>query len=238
MLELSRLLPALLCLCLPCALRAEEAPNLHFIGQDSTLVTSPGGIRIVSDPYRDGSQSAFLGEFPEGTAADAVTVSHPHPDHNNRQAVAGKATLINRSGIYQLGDITLRVLDGRHGSPAGPAGGNRICVFEVGGVKLVHLGDSGIVTDPEVLKAIEAADVVLVAVGSFVIPIPEIMAFMGAIKARTVVPAHWETYPQLEAFLKRVPADYPVVRGGATLTLTPGMPRQVLVMKPLTLQNP
>jgi L-ascorbate metabolism protein UlaG (beta-lactamase superfamily) len=220
------------------SLQAEGAPSLLLIGQDATLVTSAGGTRIVSDPYRNGTQSAFLGDFPMDLQADAVTVSHPHADHDNRQAVAGQPTLINRSGSYQVGDIKLTILDGRHGAPGGPAGGNRISVFEVNGAKFVHLGDSGIVTDPEVLKAIENADVVLVVVGSFVIPIPQIMAFMTAIKARTVVPAHWETYPQLEAFLKLVPTEYPVARGGTTLALTPGMPRQVLVMTPLTLQIP
>jgi L-ascorbate metabolism protein UlaG (beta-lactamase superfamily) len=219
-------------------LLAQGTPSLLLIGQDATLVTSAGGTRIVSDPYRNGTQSAFLGDFPLDLQAEAVTVSHPHTDHDNRQVVGGNPTLINRSGSYQMGDIKLTILDGRHGSPAGPAGGNRICVFEVNGAKFVHLGDSGIVTDPEVLKAIENADVVLVVVGSFVIPIPEIMAFMTRIKARTVVPAHWETYPQLESFLKLVPAEYPVTRGGTTLPLAPGMPRQVLVMSPLTLLKP
>lgn len=220
------------------SVQAEDTASFLFIGHDATLVTSSSGTRIVSDPYRFGLQAGFLDEFPRNIEADAVTISHPHADHDNRQAVAGKATLINRSGTYQVGDIKVQILDGRHGSPTGPTGGNRISVFEVDGAKVVHLGDSGIVTDPEVLKAIENADVVLVVVGSFVIPIPEIMAFMTRIKARTVVPAHWETYPQLEGFLKLVPADYPVARGGTTLPLTPGMPRQILVMTPMTLLKP
>jgi len=220
------------------SLQATEVPSLLLIGQDSTLLTSAGGTRIVSDPYRNGTQSSFLGDFPTDLQAETVTVSHPHADHDNQQAVGGQPTLINRSGPYHVGDIKLTILDGRHGSPAGPTGGNRISVFEVDGAKFVHLGDSGIITDPEVLKVIENADVVLVVVGSFVIPIPEIMAFMARIKARTVVPAHWETYPQLESFLKGVPVDYPVAGGGSTLALTPGMPQQVLVMTPSALVKP
>ncbi len=238
MIIVRRLFPALLCLSLGGPLQAQASPSLLLIGHDAALVTSTGGTRIVSDPYRNGTQAVFLDDFPMDLQAEAVVVSHPHADHDNRQAVGGRPILINRSGACQVGDIKLTVLDGRHGSPAGPTGGNRICVFDVNGAKVVHLGDSGIVTDPRVLEAIENADVVLVVVGSFVIPIPEIMAFMTRIKARTVVPTHWETYPQLETFLKLVPAEYPVTRGGTTLPLAADMPRQVLVMTPLTLLKP
>jgi L-ascorbate metabolism protein UlaG (beta-lactamase superfamily) len=215
---------------------AAEPPILQFLGHDATLITSSNGIRILSDPYQDGSQAGFLEDLPKGLDAEAVTISHPHPDHNNRNAAGGKAELISKAGIYQIGDIQVRVFDGREGSPHGPGQGNRICVFEVGGARFVHLGDSGIVTDPGILQAISHADVVLVSIDDYVIPIPKVMAFMAAIQARTVIPAHWESQSQLDTFLKTVPTPYVINSSGSTTPLTPDMPFQVRVAKPATLR--
>lgn len=214
--------------------RATKPTSLFFIGQEATLITSSTGIRIVSDPYRDGTQAYFLDDFPKGLEAEAVTVSHAHGDHNNRGAVGGNPQLLNKTGTYQVGDFKIQGYDVREGAPKGTPSdcSNRIFVFEVDGLKFVHLGDSGLVTDPEVLQAIDHADVVLVSIDNYVIPIPEIMTFMSRIKARTVLPAHWESARQMETFLKTVPADYPVVRVGSQVTLQANMPVQVLVMAP------
>ncbi len=215
---------------------AAEPPTLLFLGHGATLLTSSTGIRVLSDPYQDGSQAGFLNDLPKGLEAAAVTISHPHPDHNNWSVVAGRTEVINKAGTYPVGDILVRVFNGREGSPKGPGMGNRICVFDVGGARFVHLGDSGIVTDPEILQAITHADIVLVSIDDYVIPIAKVMAFMAEIQARTVIPAHWEGPGQLETFLKTVPAPYVVQHSNSAIPLTPGMPAQVLVMRPATLQ--
>lgn len=230
------LLPALLTWGWTGSALAAEPPTLLFLGHETTLITSSAGTRILSDPYQDGSQAGFLEDLPKGLEAEAVTISHPHPDHNHRNAAGRAAELINKAGIYQVGDIRVQVYNGREGSPKGPGMGNRICVFDVDGAKFVHLGDSGIVTDPEILQAITRADVVLVSIDDYVIPIPMIMSFMAEIQARTVIPAHWEGPAQLEAFLKTAPAPYTVSQGGREAPLKPGMPFQVLVMKPAMLR--
>lgn len=225
---------ALLFLGLSTRLGAE--PTLLYIGQAATVITSSSGTRVASDPYREASQAVYLENYPTNIQADAVTISHAHADHDNRSAVGGKALLINKPGDFQVGDISLHVFEGRHGAPVGrPTGANRICVFEVGGVKIVHLADSAVVSDPAVLKAIEHADVVLVAVGTYVIPIPEIMGFMTSIKARTIIPVHMETLDQIDTFLKTVPQGLKVTRSGPQLAMAPGMPHQVVIMAPSAL---
>ena len=208
------------------------AGDLLFIGHDATLITSTQGVRIASDPYQDGSQAGFLADYPKTVTAEAVTISHPHPDHNNRGAIGGSPVVISQAGAHVIGDVTVRVYNGREGSPKGPGMGNRITVVEVDGSKIVHLGDSGIVTDPEVLQAIDQADVVLVSIDDYVIPVPKVMEFMRDIHARTVVPTHWEGPSQLEAFLKAIPDGTRVAQSGSRLVLHPDMPVQVLVMKP------
>ncbi len=200
--RLKVVLLALLCGSLTGPALAAEAPILLFLDHEATLITSSTGSRILSDPYQDGSQAGFLGDLPKDLKAEAVTISHPHPDHNNWSVVAGKPEVINQAGTYQVGDIQVRVFNGREGSPKGPGMGNRVCVFELDGVTFVHLGDSGIVTDPEILQAITHADIVLVSIDDYVTPIPQIMPFLEGIKARTIIPAHWEGTSQLEAFLK------------------------------------
>jgi L-ascorbate metabolism protein UlaG (beta-lactamase superfamily) len=57
---------------------------LEYIGNSCILITAPDGTRIVSDPYHDSPRPPSLERLPSDLAAEAVTVSHSHPDHNNR----------------------------------------------------------------------------------------------------------------------------------------------------------
>ncbi|MBU0928159.1 MAG: MBL fold metallo-hydrolase [Spirochaetes bacterium] len=216
--------------------RAEEAPFvLRFIGHDSFAINSGGGKVVLVDPYGPGSVMSELRPFPVGFEADAVTVSHSHPDHNYVRGAAGDPTVIRVPGSWRFGDLKLTVLQGREGRPGGlSSSSNLICVFERDGAKVVHLGDSGIVVDSATLEAISDADAVIVSIDDYVISMERIMEFMGRIRARTVVPAHWEGADQLARFLgDEYTAGAPVERTGSEVVLAAGMPRRILVMTPL-----
>lgn len=235
----------------PTAQPATPAPSptpafttLQYIGNACILITAPDGTRIVSDPYDKYSHPAQLARLPSDLVADAVTISHVHPDHNSPGSVGGTPQIITEPGTYQVGMVKMTGYEGREGSPSGPGTmRENIVVFEIGGVKIVHLGDSGVITQTEVLAGIADADLILVNIDGYVIPSDQIMPFMRQVNARTIMPVHyslsatarWVGAPTIDEFLESLPADTQVVRLGTEIQVTPGMPDQVVVLTPSAL---
>jgi L-ascorbate metabolism protein UlaG (beta-lactamase superfamily) len=217
---------------------------LQYIGNSCTLITAPDGTRIVSDPYGEYSHPSGIGPLPSDLKADAVTVSHSHPDHNNVKGVGGTPQVFTGAGTFKVGMVKVTGYGGYEGSPSGPSNNpHTVFVLEVGGVKIVHLGDSGPITQPDVLAAIENADVLLANIDGYVIPSDQIVPFVQQAKVHTFIPTHyslsegarWQGAPTIDEFVKTLPADMTVVRKGSEMEVTPNMPKQVAVLTPLTL---
>ena len=201
-----------------------EPVILHYLGRSSFFFTAPDGTRVVIDPF-----SGMTYPFPEGIEVDVVTVSHTnHLDHNNVGAVEGDPIVIDelQEEPEQFGmvEISSYLID----HPGG--GDNLVFVFQIGEVKLVHLGDTDPISDPEVLDAIEDADVLLA---------PEwvIVPMMDEIDMHTVIPMHYsfEDVPDnqtpLDDFLAILPPDMTVIKDVAELEVTPEMPIQVVTLQ-------
>jgi L-ascorbate metabolism protein UlaG (beta-lactamase superfamily) len=218
--------------------------TLQFIGNSCTLITAPDGTRIVSDPYGNSAHPTGIGPLPKDLVADAVTVSHAHPDHNNVKGVGGTPQLITAPGTFQVGMVKVTGYGGYEGSPSGPSKNPHVVfVFEIDGVKIVHLGDSGPITQPDVLAAIEQADVLLANIDGYVIPADQIVPFIQRAKVRTFIPTHyslstgarWQGAPTIDEFIKTLPADLPIVRQGSEIQVTPNMPTQMVDLTSLAL---
>jgi len=231
------------------AMAARPGPVvLRYLGNSCTLLIAPDGTRIVSDPYADDLHPAGLLPLPRDLQADAVTVSHAHRDHSAASAVGGLPRLIDRPGSYQVGMVRVTGYGGFEGSPSGPShNAHTVFVFEIGGVKIVHLGDSGPVTAPDALAALANADVVLVNIDGYVFPLDRVLPWMRRIGARTVIPTHyslrtdarWGTPETLtiEEYLATLPTGVSAVRMGSEIGVTAGMPGQVAALTPLMLER-
>ena len=105
------------------------------------------------------------------------------------------------------------------------------------------MGDAGILIPPDLLAAVENADVIIVNVDGYVLPFDQFMEQMQQINARTIIPSHYSisadarfyTWATVEEFLETLPSDVVVVREGSEIQVTPGMPEQVAVLAPLAL---
>jgi len=224
---------------------ATPAPvTLQYIGVSCTLITAPDGTRVVSDPFAASPRPTGLSVLPSDLEADVVTVSHPHFDHSNVEGVGGEPQIIRDRGSYQIGVVRITGYESYEGSPSGPSQiNNTVFVFEIGGVKIVHMGDGGVITSPALLAAIENADVIIVNVGGYVLPFDQFMVQMQQINARTIIPSHYSMtedarfyiWATVDEFLETLPSDVVVVRQGSEIQVTPGMPKQVAVLAPLTL---
>jgi len=199
------LLCAVLCaffLSLPAHARAAApAGKLTWYGQSCFLLETAGGTRIVMDPIPKG-----IGyDLPQGFKADIVTISHEHFDHNNVGFVTGKPRVLrgltaDKKGWTRIDekakDVSIRSVGVYHDDQRGAARGlDTVFIFEVGGVRIAHLGDLGHVLNDEQLAAIGAVDVVLVPVGgTFTVDGLKATQVVEQLRPRImVIPMHYKT---------------------------------------------
>ena len=175
--------------------------KLTWFGQSCFLLETAAGTRVVMDPLGKG-----LGlELPAGLRADLVTISHEHPDHNNVGLVVGKAHVVRGLTADKKGwarvdekfrDVAVRTVgvyhDDKHGAERGL---DAVFVFEVGGLRIAHLGDLGHALNDEQLAAIGSVDVLLVPVGgTFTIDGRMATRVVDQLRPRLmVVPMHYKT---------------------------------------------
>lgn len=214
---------------------ATEPPSaagveLTWWGQAMFVLVAADGTRVLIDPYREiGYRVPDSGEL----AADVVTVSHEHPDHNN-VILGGAAQLLRGltpdawAAIDERPSAGLRIISVaafHDDSEAAEFGRNAIFVYETGGLRIVHLGDYGQATlTQEQLDAIGPVDVLLVPAGGvFTVDAVGATAVVDQLAPRITIPMHYKTealtigLEPVDAFL----ADKEVVEQGDTVSLDP-----------------
>ena len=175
--------------------------KLAWLGQSCFVLETVAGTRVVMDPIPKG-----LGyDLPAGLKADVVTVSHEHQDHNNVALLVNKPRLLrgltpDKKGWTRIEqkvkDVTIRSVGVYHDENLGADRGlNTVFIFEVGGVRIAHLGDLGHQLTDEQLSAIGAVDIVLVPVGGvFTIDGRQATRVVDQLRPRLVViPMHYRT---------------------------------------------
>jgi L-ascorbate metabolism protein UlaG (beta-lactamase superfamily) len=208
--------------------------KLTWMGQSGFVLETAAGTRVVMDPIAKG-----LGyELPAGLKADVITVSHEHSDHNNVGLVTNKARVLRGLTADKKGwtrvdekvkDVSIRSVGVYHDDKRGAERGlNTVFVFEVGGIRIAHLGDLGHLLTDDQLSAIGSVDVVLVPVGGvFTIDAYQATRVVDQLRPRLVViPMHYRTPPltikelqPIDEFLER--KANVVHEPTNTLTLTP-----------------
>jgi L-ascorbate metabolism protein UlaG (beta-lactamase superfamily) len=175
--------------------------RLTFFGQSCFLLESAAGTRVLMDPVAAGIGYAA----PVDLRVDAVTISHEHGDHNNVALVAGKARVFrgltaDRKGWMRIDervkDVAVRSVGVYHDADKGAKRGlNTVFVFEIGGVRIAHLGDLGHQLTDQQLSAIGSVDVVLVPVGGGgTVDAREATRVVDQIRPRLIViPMHYRT---------------------------------------------
>jgi L-ascorbate metabolism protein UlaG (beta-lactamase superfamily) len=175
--------------------------KLTWLGQACFVLETAAGTKVVMDPFSKG-----IGyELPAGLRADLITISHEHPDHNNVALATNKPRVLRGLTADKKGwtrieekfkDVTIRSVGVYHDDKRGADRGlNTVFVFEVGGVRIVHMGDLGHPLTDAQRAAIGAVDVLLVPVGgTFTIDAREATRLVDQIRPRLmVVPMHYKT---------------------------------------------
>lgn len=221
-----------------------------YMGQSTFLLSSGAGLKVLLDPV---APMMFKNQPVDGV--DVVTVSHEHPDHNYVQLAAGSPAILRglASGEYAKVDqsvkgVRIRTVGSFHdGQEGAQRGKNAIFVFEIPGLKVVHLGDLGHPLDAKQIAEIGPADVLLIPVsGGPTIDPKTAVEVIGQLSAKVVIPMHYGkgapaggggrgfSLGTVDEFLKVLDPATKVVQEGHTLTLAAGkLPaaRTVMVMK-------
>jgi L-ascorbate metabolism protein UlaG (beta-lactamase superfamily) len=184
------------------------AVGLRWFGQSMFLLTSAGGTTILLDPFNDIGYT-----LPAPITADAATITHEHPDHNNDALAAAPAARelrilrgLTADGWADLdetvSDVRIITVRAYHDAEQGARlGRNAIFVFEAAGLRIAHLGDLGHALDAAQLAALGAVDVLMVPTGgNFSIGAEVATQVTAQIAPKMVFPMHYQTAKA--AFLK------------------------------------
>ncbi len=177
---------------------AAHAVTLRWFGHAFFLVTSSDGVRVAMDPFGD------IGYPAPEVAADVVTVSHEHGDHNGADRLAGSPAILRglqpggrdwNSISYDLRDVRITALPAYHDNVEGRNRGlNSIFIVETGGLRLAHLSDIGHTLSEATLEAMGPIDILLVPVGGrFSIDGTQAREIMASLQPRITVPIHYKT---------------------------------------------
>lgn len=184
--------------------------KIKWLGHASFLLTSDDGTRVVNDPY---GPVEGLDYDPIDEAAEIVTVSHGHGDHNNVAAVKGNPEVVEGAGIKLVKGIEFTGVRTSHDAAKGSQRGtNTIFCFALDGVRVCHLGDLGHSLSEADVARIGAVDVLLIPVGGhFTIDHVVATQTCDTLSPRVVVPMHFKNdkcaYPiaDVEPFLRGRP---------------------------------
>ena len=164
--------------------------KITYIGHACFCMSAKDGTRVITDPY---DASVGLAMLP--LHAELITMSHEHHDHNCEEMIVGAPKIARGPELAAAGGVTARVVRSWHDDAQGEKrGANFIRIFGIDGLKVVHMGDQGCMTDEDVLEAISGADVMMIPVGGFyTVDAQEAKAIIEAARPKCVIPMHFRT---------------------------------------------
>ena len=180
--------------------------KLEWIGHACFRMTAQDGTVVITDPYDE-----TVGAKMTPLEADLITMSHEHHDHNDETMIVGQPVILHGVQEAAVGGVAARAFASYHDDAKGAKrGANAIRVFEIDGLKVVHMGDQGCMPAKEILDAIAGADVLLIPVGgTYTLDAKEAKDVIERVNPKCVVPMH----------VKTKGCGYPIAKVGAFLEL-------------------
>jgi len=197
--------------------RIEYLGHACFLMEDS-------GVKILIDPFLTGNRLAA--KTAEEVEADYIFVTHGHGDHLGDTYAIAKRTGAIVYAVVEFADGPMAKegiktakgnIGGKQRTPFGsvkffPAAhgsgvpGALACgyVFEIGGKRIYHAGDTGLISEMGFL-ADEKIDVAILPIGGFFTMGPDdAVKAASMIAPKCVVPMHYDTFP----VIKQNPEEY------------------------------
>ena len=164
--------------------------QITWYGHSCFLLTSESGYSILTDPC-DPETGYELHDL----VCNAVTISHEHHDHNCLAIVAGKPEVFRTPGEFRAGEIPVTAFTNYHDNEKGAhRGENIVFLYEIDGLKVLHLGDLGHMLSYETIKTIGDVDVLLAPIGGvYTINAKAATELADRLNAKVLIPMHYKT---------------------------------------------
>ena len=189
--------------------------KIEFYGHDAFKITSPVGLTVLTDPWRNDSTGDypkwFLSEFPT-IRVDIVLSTHAHFDHDAVERPRGLMVLERLVGQFKLGDVEITGLADKHkcdptaDRKADSAPGsfhaetcppnnvigfdNAIQIIKTGGLRIAVWGDNRPLPDPSLDNSLRTVDVLILPIET-ILTSTEADAIVRKYDPKAVIPAHY-----------------------------------------------
>ena len=181
--------------------------KIEFYGHNAFKITSPAGLTVLTDPWRNDPTELypkwFLNEFP-ALQVDIVLSTHAHFDHDAVERPKGLVVLERLVGQFKLGDIEVTGLADKHQCDRSSADSakktcppnngiefdNAIQIIETGGLRVAVWGDNRGVPDPSLDHYLNNVDVFVLPIES-ILTRAEVDAIVRKYDPKAVIPAHY-----------------------------------------------
>lgn len=165
--------------------------KIQWLGHSCFRLIESTGNSVVTDPFKPSA----VGYGMAYTSADAVTVSHPHDDHNFIEGVKGNPAVIDTVGNHDFMGISAYGVTSFHDDEEGRKhGANIIYKFSLDGVTVCHLGDIGEPCSPELIEQLFPVNVLLLPVGgNYTVDAEQAKEYVERIMPDVVLPMHYKT---------------------------------------------
>src|ERR1700734_4206825 len=181
--------------------------KIGFYGHNAFVITSPTGLTVLTDPWRNESTGHyprwFVNEFP-AIRVDIVLSTHAHFDHDAVERPNGLVILERMVGEFRVGDIEITGLADKHQwditsvdskaktcPPNNVIGfDNAIQIIETGGLRIAIWGDNRAVPAPSLDRYLKNMDVLILPVET-VLTRAEADAIVRRYDPKAVIPSHY-----------------------------------------------
>jgi L-ascorbate metabolism protein UlaG (beta-lactamase superfamily) len=181
--------------------------EIEFYGHDAFKITSPAGLTLLTDPWRNDETGAypkwFLNEFP-ALQVDIVLSTHAHFDHDAVERPNGLVVLERLVGQFKLGDIEITGLADKHQCDRTSADSvaktcppnnvigfdNAIQIIQTGGLRIAVWGDNRAEPDPFLDHYLKNVDVLILPIET-VLTRAEVDTIVRKYDPKAVIPSHY-----------------------------------------------
>jgi len=170
--------------------------KIQWLGHSAFLLETTDGRKLITDPYDSGSYDGAVGYEEIDVAADVVTVSHDHPDHDGVSNLPMQpATVVRSPKPCEAEGFNIFGLETFHDENKGEdRGKNTIFVIEAEDLRICHLGDLGHTLSDDEIAKLGRIDVLMIPVGGhFTIDAAQASVIVDKIKPGVVIPMHYKT---------------------------------------------